>query len=84
MDDQELRIYSPTGIVGYGFGEDFFRIAVNKGLHLIACDGGSTDPRPKHRSLAHPTLVQCFNPAANINRKLFKLQITNYPDMIGI
>ena len=48
MNDQELRIYSPTGIVGYGFGEESFQTAVNKGLHLIACDGGSTDPGPNY------------------------------------
>ena len=48
MNDQELRIYSPTGIVGYGFGEESFQTAVNQGLHLIACDGGSTDPGPNY------------------------------------
>ena len=48
MAEQELRIYSPTGIVGYGYREESFQRAVESGLDLIGCDGGSTDPGPNY------------------------------------
>ena len=48
MSDQELRIVAPTGIVGYGFQESSLERALQKNPHLIACDGGSTDPGPNY------------------------------------
>lgn len=43
---KELKILSPTGIVGYGFTEASFMAGVAQKPDLIACDGGSTDPGP--------------------------------------
>ena len=43
---KELRILSPSGIVGYGFPEESFLAGVAQKPDLIACDGGSTDPGP--------------------------------------
>ena len=43
---KELKILSPSGIVGYGFPEESFRAGVAMKPDLIACDGGSTDPGP--------------------------------------
>ena len=43
---KELKILSPSGIVGYGFPEDSFLAGVAQKPDLIACDGGSTDPGP--------------------------------------
>ena len=43
---KELKILSPSGIVGYGFPEESFRKGVALKPDLIACDGGSTDPGP--------------------------------------
>ena len=43
---KELRILSPSGIVGYGFPEESFKAGVALKPDLIACDGGSTDPGP--------------------------------------
>ena len=43
---KELKILSPSGIVGYGFPEESFRRGVAQKPDLIACDGGSTDPGP--------------------------------------
>lgn len=43
---KELRILSPSGIVGYGFPEESFLAGVALKPDLIACDGGSTDPGP--------------------------------------
>ena len=48
MEEQELRIYAPTAIVGYGYREESFQRALEKKPHLIACDGGSTDPGPNY------------------------------------
>jgi hypothetical protein len=48
MADQELRIVAPTAIVGYGFQESSLERALLKNPHLIACDGGSTDPGPNY------------------------------------
>ncbi len=48
MSDQELRIVAPTAIVGYGFQESSLERALRKAPHLIACDGGSTDPGPNY------------------------------------
>ena len=43
---KEMRILSPTGIVGYGFPEESFFIGISQNPDLIACDAGSTDPGP--------------------------------------
>ena len=48
MSDQELRIVAPTAIVGYGFQESSLERVLRKDPHLIACDGGSTDPGPNY------------------------------------
>ena len=43
---EELRILSPTAILGYGFPEESFRRGLAQNPQLIAVDGGSTDPGP--------------------------------------
>jgi hypothetical protein len=48
MSDQELRIVAPTAIVGYGFQESSLERVLRMDPHLIACDGGSTDPGPNY------------------------------------
>jgi len=40
----EIRILSPTAILGYGFPESSFRAGLAREPHLIAVDAGSTDP----------------------------------------
>jgi hypothetical protein len=51
---QELRILSPTGIVGYGFPEDSFEAGLAQDPHLIASDAGSTDPGPYYLGSGKP------------------------------
>lgn len=46
MPNQELRIVSPTAILGYGFPEESFKRALDRKPHVIAVDGGSSDPGP--------------------------------------
>lgn len=45
MDD-EIRVLSPTAILGYGFPEKAFRRGLDLKPHVIAVDAGSTDPGP--------------------------------------
>ncbi len=42
----ELRILSPTAILGYGFPLDSFKEGLKREPHVIAVDAGSTDPGP--------------------------------------
>lgn len=43
---RELRILSPTAILGYGFPAASFEAGMVKAPHVIAVDAGSTDPGP--------------------------------------
>ena len=43
---EEIRILSPTAILGYGFPESSFIEGMRKEPHVIAVDAGSTDPGP--------------------------------------
>ncbi len=43
---EELRILSPTAILGYGFPESSFMEGMKRNPHVIAVDAGSTDPGP--------------------------------------
>ncbi len=45
---KEMRILSPTAILGYGFPESSFIEGMKKNPHVIAVDGGSTDPGPHY------------------------------------
>ena len=42
----ELRILSPTAILGYGFPMESFVEGMKRQPHIIAVDAGSTDPGP--------------------------------------
>lgn len=44
----EMRILSPTAILGYGFPEASFRRGMAARPHAIAVDAGSTDPGPAY------------------------------------
>jgi hypothetical protein len=46
--DAELRVLSPTAILGYGFPEESFARGLAMRPDLIACDAGSTDPGPHY------------------------------------
>ena len=68
----EIRILSPTAILGYGFPEASFRAGLARRPHLIAVDAGSTDPGPYYlgagvsftdRQAVQRDLRQCSAPA---------------------
>ena len=46
VEPDEIRILSPTAILGYGFPESSFQAGLARKPHLIAVDAGSTDPGP--------------------------------------
>jgi len=43
---EPLRLLAASGMLGYGFTEQALERALEMGLDLIACDGGSMDPGP--------------------------------------
>ncbi len=43
---REIKVLSPTAILGYGFPERSFNQGLEMGPDVIAVDGGSTDPGP--------------------------------------
>ncbi|MBD3241509.1 MAG: acyclic terpene utilization AtuA family protein [Chitinivibrionales bacterium] len=62
---RELRILSPTAILGYGFPESSFRRGLARRPHLIAVDAGSTDPGPYYLGSGKP-----FTDRAGVKRDL--------------
>ncbi|EXJ91695.1 hypothetical protein A1O3_00245 [Capronia epimyces CBS 606.96] len=47
----ELRIYTPTGMLGYGYSHQLFYSALEDGIDAIICDSGSTDSGPSKLAL---------------------------------
>lgn len=45
---EEIRVLSPTGVMGSGFLESSLEAALARRPHFIGCDAGSTDPGPSH------------------------------------
>lgn len=43
---EEIRVLSPTAILGYGFPIESFISGMERNPHVIAVDAGSTDPGP--------------------------------------
>ncbi len=46
MPSAEIRVLSPTAILGYGFPEASFKAGLDRRPHVIAVDAGSSDPGP--------------------------------------
>ena len=61
----ELRILSPTGVIGSGFLETSFESALARKPHFIGADAGSTDPGPSHLGSGLPAF-----PRAAVKRDL--------------
>jgi hypothetical protein len=53
----EIRILSPTAILGYGFPESSFQAGLARKPHLIAVDAGSTDPGPYYLGAGSPSPI---------------------------
>ena len=39
---------STSGILGYGFPEESLTLGMERGIHMLGVDGGSTDPGPHY------------------------------------
>jgi hypothetical protein len=48
VTNPEVRIYSPTPLLGYGYQPQSFDNALRLQPHLFALDGGSSDPGPNY------------------------------------
>jgi hypothetical protein len=51
---RELRVLSPTAILGYGFPMESFIEGMKRKPHVIAVDAGSTDPGPYYLGAGIP------------------------------
>lgn len=79
---QEIKVLSPTAILGYGFPEKSFARGMSKKPDVIAVDGGSTDPGPYYLGAG-----VSFTDRKAVKRDL-KLMITagkkaNIPVLVG-
>ncbi|KAK4234663.1 hypothetical protein C8A03DRAFT_18477 [Achaetomium macrosporum] len=55
MVSGEIKILTPTGMLGYSFSEDLFWSAVKDGVDAIILDSGSTDSGPAKLALGQTT-----------------------------
>ncbi len=51
---REFRMVSVAGILGYGYPESSLAAAVERGVDMIGCDGGSSDPGPYYLGSGRP------------------------------
>ncbi len=51
---REFRMVSTSGILGYGYPESSLNAALERGVDMIGCDGGSTDPGPYYLGSGKP------------------------------
>lgn len=54
----EVRILTPTGMLGYGFPVDAFRKGLDRCPHAITVDSGSTDSGPQKLGLGQMTSTE--------------------------
>lgn len=80
--EREVRILSPTAILGYGFPEESFKAGLERQPHVIAVDAGSTDPGPYYLGAGKP-----FTNRAAVKRDLEFMLVAarrlNIPVIIG-
>ena len=51
---REFRMVSVAGILGYGYPEASLNAALERGIDMIGCDGGSSDPGPYYLGAGKP------------------------------
>ncbi|KAL1968668.1 hypothetical protein VTN77DRAFT_1494 [Rasamsonia byssochlamydoides] len=52
----EVKIFTPIGMLGYGLREDHLWTALDDGVDAIIADSGSTDSGPQKLALGHTTV----------------------------
>src|SRR5258707_15886468 len=53
--NDEIRILTPSGMLGYGFPIDHFKLGLAQKPHAITIDSGSTDSGPQKLGLGEMT-----------------------------
>src|SRR5215467_10679724 len=53
--NDEIRILTPSGMLGYGFPVDHFKLGLAQKPHAITIDSGSTDSGPQKLGLGEMT-----------------------------
>lgn len=53
---KSLRIFTPIGMLGYGFSESIFWDTLKHGVDAMILDSGSTDSGPSKLALGKPTV----------------------------
>lgn len=51
-----LRIFTPVGMLGYGFSEKTYWATMERGVDAVILDSGSTDSGPSKLALGKPTV----------------------------
>lgn len=51
---REIRMVSVSGILGYGYPESSLQAALERGVDMLGCDGGSSDPGPYYLGSGKP------------------------------
>jgi hypothetical protein len=51
---RQFRMVSTSGILGYGYPEASLNAALERGVDMIGCDGGSSDPGPYYLGSGKP------------------------------
>ena len=49
-----MKLLATSGMLGYGYTEEAFHRAIDQGIDLIGCDGGSMDPGPYYLGAGVP------------------------------
>ncbi|MEB3758519.1 MAG: DUF1446 domain-containing protein [Desulfurococcales archaeon] len=78
----ELRVYSPTAILGYGFPDESLENAVKQEPDVIAVDAGSSDPGPYYLG-SGKTLVPDESVVRDLERLLVAQKRLGVPLLIG-
>ncbi|MGW1027873.1 acyclic terpene utilization AtuA family protein [Streptomyces sp. NPDC002577] len=50
---ESITYLAPTGMLGVGFSEGYFRAALERDITFVACDSGSTDGGPAYLGAGH-------------------------------
>lgn len=78
----EIRILTPTGMLGYGYPVEDFQAVVERGVDAIVVDSGSTDPGPSMLGLGD-TLVTEESYARDLRPMLRAVHEHRVPLLIG-